>query len=277
MTRIVLFVLANLAIMLVLSVAATLLGVHGHGMKSLLVYCGLFGMGGSFISLLLSKPLAKWSTGARVLTGQEGGYEQWLVNTVGELAQRAGIGMPEVAFYDGAPNAFATGAFRDDALVAVSTGLAQSMTHEEVRAVLAHEIAHIANGDMVTMSLLQGVMNTFVMFAARVVGGAVDRDRRGAGYMITVVVLEMVFGILASLIVMAFSRHREYRADWGAAELLGSAVPMQRALHRLGHASSDLPKQVAAFGISGNLDVEELLRTHPRIEARIDALNAFGR
>jgi heat shock protein HtpX len=273
MTRIVLFVLANLAVMLVLSVGASLLGIRGHSMNSLLVYCALFGMGGSFISLLMSKKLAKWSTGARVLTGNEGGYEQWLVETVADLAQRAGIGMPEVAFYEGEPNAFATGAFRDEALVAVSTGLAQSMTHEEVRAVLAHEIAHIANGDMVTMSLLQGVLNTFVMVAARVLAG---NDRRAANHFV-VFILEMVFGLLTSLIVMAFSRHREYRADWGAAELLGSAVPMQRALYRLGHASSDLPQEVAAFGISGGAGMADLLRSHPQIEDRIAALDQFGR
>lgn len=273
MTRIVLFVLANLAVMLVLSVGASLLGIRGHSMNSLLVYCALFGMGGSFISLLMSKKLAKWSTGARVLTGNEGGYEQWLVETVADLAQRAGIGMPEVAFYEGEPNAFATGAFRDEALVAVSTGLAQSMTHEEVRAVLAHEIAHIANGDMVTMSLLQGVLNTFVMVAARVLAG---NDRRATNHFV-VFVLEMVFGLLTSLIVMAFSRHREYRADWGAAELLGSAVPMQRALYRLGHASSDLPQEVAAMGISGGGGMTDLLRSHPHIEDRIAALDQFGR
>ncbi len=291
MKRIALFLITNLAVLLVLSVTASLLGVNqwvtaqGLNFTSLLAFCALFGFGGAFISLLLSKPMAKWSTGARVIYGNEGQLEHWLVSTVEDLAQAAGIRTPQVALYEGAPNAFATGAFRNDALVAVSTGLLNSMSHDEVRAVLAHEVAHVANGDMQTMTLLQGVVNTFVMAAARVIGTAIDRvvlrnesDRPGIGFMVSVFVLELVFGLLASLIVMAFSRHREYRADWGAAQLLGSAVPMQRALQRLAGNESDLPKTVAAFGISGGgSGFMDLLRSHPRIEDRIEALRAFGR
>lgn len=289
MKRVFLFILTNLAVMAVLSVAVHLLGLnrwmgaHGINYSQLLIMCGLFGFGGAGISLLLSKPMAKWSTGARTLSGNEGGVEAWLVATVDELARKAGIATPEVAIYDGAPNAFATGAFRNSALVAVSTGLMQSMDRSQVRAVLAHEVAHVANGDMQTMGLLQGVMNTFVMFVARVVGTVVDKavlrntdERSGIGYMVTVFVLEMVFGLLASLVVMAFSRHREYRADWMAAQLLGSAAPMQSALHVLGRMSGepDLPKQVAAFGITGG-GLASLLRSHPPISKRIAALAAF--
>lgn len=292
MKRVFLFILTNLAVMLVLSVAVHLLGLNQwmaasgirHG--QLLLMCGIFGFGGAFVSLLLSKPLAKMSVGARTLTGQEGPTERWLVATVAELAERAGIATPEVALYEGAPNAFATGAFRNSALVAVSTGLLQSMNQREVTAVLAHEVAHVANGDMQTMGLLQGVMNTFVMFAARVVGTVVDKavlrnndDRPGIGYMVSVMVLELVFGLLASLVVMAFSRHREYRADWMAAELLGSARPMQAALAALAQQSghgADLPKQVAAFGITDG-GLSQLLRTHPSLGDRIEALNQFGR
>ena len=292
MKRIVLFVLTNLAVMLVLSVAVSLLGLNkyitaaGLNLPALLGFCAVFGFAGSFISLLISKPVAKWSTGARVVDGTESSTDRWLVATVQELSEKAGIQCPEVAVYEGEPNAFATGAFRNSALVAVSTGLLQSMRQDEVRAVLAHEVAHVANGDMQTMTLLQGVMNTFVMFIARVVGYAVDKvvlrnseEGRGAGYMVTVLVLDLVLGVLASMIVMAFSRHREYRADWHAAELMGSAAPMQAALARLESvATGELPKQVAAFGISGRgSEFLKLFSSHPPLQERIQALESFRR
>ncbi|HBO78439.1 MAG TPA: protease HtpX, partial [Cupriavidus sp.] len=227
MKRIFLFLATNLAVMLVLSVTASLLGVNrfltsnGLNLGMLLAFAALMGFGGSFISLLMSKTIAKWSTGAQVITHPSTSTELWLVQTVEKLATRAGLPMPEVAIYDGEPNAFATGASKNGSLVAVSTGLLQSMSHDEVEAVLAHEVAHIANGDMVTLTLIQGVVNTFVIFMARVVGYFVDSWLRrndeessgpGIGYMVTVVVCEIVFGILASVIVATFSRHREYRA-----------------------------------------------------------------
>lgn len=291
MKRIFLFVLTNLAIMLVLSAALSVLGLNqymteaGVNLGSLLVFCAVFGFAGSFISLLISKRMAKWTTGARVIDGSEGGTERWLVATVQELAEKAGIRCPEVAIYQGAPNAFATGAFRNSALVAVSTGLISSMRQDELKAVLAHEVAHVANGDMQTMTLLQGVMNTFVMFIARVVGYVVDKaimknddEGHGIGYTVTVLVLDLVLGVLASLIVMAFSRHREYRADWAAAQLMGSAAPMQAALARLETAGdAELPKQVAAFGISGGSRFMELFSSHPPLQDRIAALEKFGR
>ncbi|MCP1572006.1 heat shock protein HtpX [Herbaspirillum rubrisubalbicans] len=232
MKRIVLFLVTNLAVMLVLSFTASLLGVNryltanGLNLGMLLVFCGLMGFGGSFISLFMSKTIAKWSTGARVIEQPQNSTELWLLQTVQTLAARAQLPMPEVAVYDGEPNAFATGASKNNSLVAVSTGLLQSMTKDEVEAVLAHEVAHIANGDMVTLTLIQGVVNTFVMFFARIVGYFVDSFLRrnneensgpGIAYMATVFVCEIVFGILASIIVMYFSRQREYRADAGAA------------------------------------------------------------
>jgi heat shock protein HtpX len=289
MKRIFLFLLTNMAVMLVLAVSASVLGLDryitaaGLDMQALLVFCALFGFGGAGISLLISKPMAKWTTGARVIDGTEGNTERWLVHAVRELSEKAGITCPEIAIFEGAPNAFATGAFRNSALVAVSTGLLSSMRQEEVRAVLAHEVAHIANGDMQTMTLLQGVINTFVMFAARVIGYAIDKavfraenNERGVGYAITVLVLDLVFGLLASILVMAFSRHREYRADWDAAKLLGSAAPMQAALARLDSAAdTTLPKQVAAFGISGAGGILALFRSHPPIADRIAALSKF--
>ena len=247
MKRIFLFIATNIAVIAVMSVVLSLLGVDrfisqaGLNLPMLLVFSLVVGFTGSIISLLISKPMAKWSTGARVIDAPSSSTELWLVDTVGKLAQRAGIRMPEVAVYDGEPNAFATGAFRDSALVAVSTGLLQSMTKEEVEAVLAHEVAHVANGDMVTMTLVQGVVNTFVVFLSRVVGYFVDRaisrdnnNSQGIGYTITVIVSQIVFGIAASVIVAWFSRHREYRADAGAAKLLGSPQPMMKALARLG-------------------------------------------
>ena len=245
---------------------------------SLMLLCAVFGFGGAFISLLISKPIAKWSTGAKVIDGSEGTTEYWLVHTVKQLAGRAGIGMPEVAFYEGEPNAFATGAFRESSLVAVSTGLMQSMSRDEVEAVLGHEIAHIANGDMVTLTLIQGVVNTFVMFLARVVGYFVDRvvlkNERGAGigFYVTVFVAEIIFGIFASMIVAWFSRQREFRADAGSADLLGSPQPMMAALARLGGLQpGELPKQMAASGIAGK-GAMALFSTHPPMEERIAAL-----
>jgi heat shock protein HtpX len=229
----------------------------------------------------MSKTMAKWSTGARVIDTPVNSTEVWLVNTVSKLAQRAGIGMPEVAVYEGEPNAFATGAFKDSALVAVSTGLLQGMTKEEVEAVLGHEVAHIANGDMVTMTLIQGVVNTFVVFLSRVVGYFVDAALRrnndnsgpGIGYMVTVMVCQIVFGIGASMIVAWFSRHREFRADAGSAKLLGGPQPMINALARLGGISSaGLPQSMAAMGISDKPGFMELFSTHPPMEQRIAAL-----
>ena len=287
MKRIVLFLITNVAIMLVLSVALSVLGVdrflsaNGLNIPMLLVFSLIIGFGGSFISLLMSKPIAKWSTGARVIDGSEGSEQRWLVDTVHRLAERAGIGMPEVAFYEGEANAFATGAFRNSALVAVSTGLLQAMTREEVEAVLGHEIAHIANGDMVTLTLIQGVVNTFVVFLARVVGYLIDRvvlkNERGVGigYYVTVFVCEMMFSVLASIIVAWFSRQREFRADAGSAQLLGNGQPMVNALARLGGLQPGaLPQSVASAGINNVPGFMALFSTHPPIEQRIAALQA---
>lgn len=225
--------------------------------------------------------MAKWSTGAQVINPQAPGgpRESWLVDTVHQLADRAGIGRPEVAIYEGEPNAFATGAFKNESLVAVSTGLLDSMTEEEISAVLAHEVAHIANGDMVTLTLIQGVVNTFVVFLARVVGYFVDRvvlkNERGMGmgYYATVIVCEIAFGVAASLIVAWFSRQREYRADAGSAQLLSSREPMIRALARLGGITpGELPKSFEASGIAGGGGLGAMFATHPPINARIHAL-----
>ncbi|QGZ39142.1 heat shock protein HtpX [Pseudoduganella flava] len=288
MKRIILFIATNLAVMLVLSIVLSLLGIGRPGaggqlqMGSLLAFSLVVGFTGSIISLLISKPMAKWSTGARVIDAPQNSTEQWLLSTVQNLAQRAGIGMPELAVYDGEPNAFATGAFKNSALVAVSTGLLQSMNRDEVEAVLGHEVAHIANGDMVTLTLIQGVVNTFVVFFARIVGFFVDKvvlkneERRGPGYMITVFVCEIVFGLLASIIVAWFSRQREFRADAGSARLLGSTVPMQHALARLGGMEPGaLPQNMAASGISGGGGWSSLFSTHPPFEERIAALQAL--
>jgi heat shock protein HtpX len=231
----------------------------------------------------MSKFMAKWSTGARVIESPANSTEFWLVDTVARLAKAANLAMPEVAIYEGEPNAFATGATKNSSLVAVSTGLLQSMTREEAEAVLAHEVAHIANGDMVTLTLIQGVVNTFVVFLSRVVGYLVDSFLRkgdqqssgpGIGYMVTSMVCEVVFGILASIVVAWFSRQREFRADAGAARLMGSPVPMQNALRRLGglHTES-LPQSMAASGIAGgSKGWMALFSTHPPIEERISAL-----
>jgi len=286
MKRILLFLATNVAIMLVLGITASLLGVNhyltarGLNLGALLAFAGLMGFGGAFISLWLSKPIAKWTTGARVIEQPSNPTERWLLDTVARQAQKAGIAMPEVAVYEGAPNAFATGATKNASLVAVSTGLLQSMTHDEVEAVLAHEVAHIANGDMVTLTLIQGVVNTFVIFLARVVAYAVDQflrrdgDERGPGiaFTVTSVVCDLLFGLVASIIVAWFSRQREYRADRGAAQIMGTPRPMIAALQRLGGiAHADLPKNLAAAGIAGG-GVLALFSSHPSCEDRIAAL-----
>jgi heat shock protein HtpX len=291
MKRIILFLATNLAVVLVMTIVLNVLGVGravtgaGINVGALAVFSLVVGFTGAIISLLMSKPMAKWSTGARVIEQPANSTELWLVNTVQGLAQRAGIGMPEVAIYEGEPNAFATGAFKNSALVAVSTGLLANMNREEVEAVLGHEIAHVANGDMITLTLIQGVVNTFVVFLARVVGFFVDQvllrnnDRRGTGigYMVTVFVCELVFGLVASIIVAWFSRQREFRADAGSARLLGSKVPMQHALMRLGGlAPGALPQSMAASGISGGgSGWGALFSTHPPMEERIAALQAL--
>jgi heat shock protein HtpX len=288
MKRIFLFVLTNLAVMVVLGVVASLLGVNrfltanGLNLSALLGFSLIMGFGGAIISLLMSKSMAKWSTGAQVITTPQNQDEAWIVDTVRRLSEKAGIGMPEVAIYEGEPNAFATGAFRDSALVAVSTGLLQGMTREEVEAVLGHEIAHIANGDMVTLTLIQGVLNTFVVFLSRVVGYFVDSALRkndeentgpGMGYYITSIVLDIVLGFVASMIVAWFSRQREFRADAGSAQLLGRKQPMVNALGRLGQMQAGaLPSSVAAMGITG--DLGKLFASHPPLEERIAALQA---
>jgi heat shock protein HtpX len=285
MKRIMLFIATNLAIMLVLSVVTSLLGLNrfiganGLQLGTLLGYALVVGFTGAIISLLISKPMAKWSTGAQVIEVAQNADEAWLVSTVHALADKAGIGRPEVAIYEGEPNAFATGAFKNSALVAVSTGLLQNMTHEEVEAVLGHEVAHIANGDMVTMTLIQGVMNTFVVFLSRVIGSLVDsalrkgddRSGPGIGYFVTTIVLDIVLGFVAAMIVAWFSRQREFRADAGSAHLLGRKQPMINALARLGGMHpGELPKSVAAMGIAGGLG--KLFSTHPPMEERIAAL-----
>lgn len=288
MKRIVLFLATNLAVVLVMSVVLSLLGVDrfltgtGLNLGSLMVFSLVAGFTGAFISLLMSKPMAKWSTGARVIESPSSSTELWLLDTVRKLAERAGIAMPEVAVYEGEPNAFATGAFKNSALVAVSTGLLQNMTKDEVEAVLGHEIAHVANGDMVTLTLIQGVVNTFVIFLARVVGYLVDKtvfrsndDRPGVGYMITVFACEIVFGVLASIIVAWFSRYREFRADAGSAKLLGSPQPMVKALARLGglEPAEHMPETFKALGINNaRSGFAALFSTHPPIEDRIAAL-----
>ena len=291
MKRIVLFLATNLAVIVVLSIVLKLFGLDraasmqtGMSYGGLLAFSAVVGFTGAIISLLLSKPMAKWSTGAQVIATPQNQAEAWLVETVRRLATKAGIGMPEVAIYEGEPNAFATGAFRNSALVAVSTGLLQSMNKEEVEAVLGHEVAHVANGDMVTLTLIQGVVNTFVIFLARVVGSIVDkavfRSERGTGpgYFISVMVLEIVFGILASIIVAWFSRQRKFRADAGAADYIGTPTPMVNALKRLGGlAPGELPKAMQAFGITEKSGIMALFSTHPPIEQRIAALQSAGR
>ncbi|MES2536877.1 MAG: protease HtpX [Pseudomonadota bacterium] len=286
MKRIFLFLATNIAVIAVMTIVLSLLGADrfltsaGLNLPMLAVFSLVVGFTGSIISLLISKPMAKWTMHLQVIETPSSSTELWLVDTVKKLADRAGIAMPEVAVYEGEPNAFATGAFKNSALVAVSSGLLQSMTKEEVEAVLGHEVAHVANGDMVTMMLVQGVVNTFVVFLSRVVGFIVDRalsrDNNGGGgigYMVTVLVCQIVFGIAASMIVAWFSRHREFRADAGSATLLGSPQPMVRALARLGGApASSLPESIATLGINDKPGFLDLFSTHPPIEKRIAAL-----
>ena len=288
MKRVLLFLATNLAVMLVLSIVLSVLsswlGVNRQGMGGLLLMAAVFGFGGSFISLLISTWIAKRSYGVQVIEQPRSEMEHWLLSTVTRQAQQAGIGMPEVGIYDSPEmNAFATGANRNNALVAVSSGLLYSMSRDEAEAVLAHEVSHIANGDMVTLTLIQGVVNTFVIFFARVVAGLIsnflrsDDEEQGAGlsglaYMATVFVLEMIFGILASVIVMWFSRQREFRADAGSARLVGSNK-MIAALERLrqGH-EPQLEGSMMAFGINGKRSISELFMSHPPLEQRIEAL-----
>ncbi|WP_312684088.1 protease HtpX [Stenotrophomonas chelatiphaga] len=285
-SRIALFLLTNLAVLVLAGIVMSVLGVNPSQMSGLLVMAAIFGFGGSFISLLLSKWMAKRSTGAVVITEPRNDTERWLLKTVERQAREAGIGMPEVAVYDGPEiNAFATGANRNKALVAVSTGLLHHMSEDEAEAVLGHEIAHVANGDMITMALLQGVLNTFVIVLARVVGGVIDSAMsgnregggRGIGYFVIVFVLEMVFGIFATMIAMWFSRHREFRADTGGAQLAGRQK-MIAALERLkvNHGQSTLPSQVAAFGIAGGMGqgLRKLMMSHPPLDERIAALRS---
>lgn len=294
MRRILLFVLTNIAVLALLAIISKIFGIDAWlaasgfgGLGPLLGFAAIFGFGGALISLAMSKPLAKWTTGAHVIERPETEQERWLVATVQQLAQKAGVGMPEVAIYE-APemNAFATGMSRNHALVAVSTGLLHNMDRDQVSAVLGHEITHVANGDMVTMTLLQGVLNTFVIFLARVVGRIIDSaisgsNNRGGGmgYFAIVIVLQIVFGLIASLVVMAFSRWREFRADGGGARLAGRER-MISALQRLGmqHGANTLPKAVHAFGISGELarGFQRLWMSHPPIEERIARLRGIA-
>ena len=289
--RIGLFILTNLAILVMLSIILNLVswffGVDfsqitgaGQNYVSLLIFAAIIGFSGSIISLLMSKTIAKNSMGVQLIDVDHprNEVERWLVETVAKLAKIKGVAMPEVGLYHGEPNAFATGPSKNNSLVAVSDGLLASMNKEEVEAVLGHEMSHVANGDMVTMTLMQGVINTFVVFLSRVIGNIVDRgilrnesDAPGAGYYITSLVLDMVLGLLGSMLVAAFSRYREYRADAGAAQALGSPAPMINALARLGGMqTSELPGNVKGFGISGGMG--SLFATHPPIEARIKAL-----
>jgi len=287
MKRIFLFVLTNLAVVVVLGIVASLLGVNryltanGLNLGQLLGFSLIMGFGGAIISLLLSKPIAKWSAGVQIIEQPRNADEAWIVETVRKFADQAGIGMPEVGVFQGEPNAFATGAFKNNALVAVSTGLLQGMTREEVEAVIGHEVAHVANGDMVTMTLIQGVMNTFVVFLSRVIGYLVDgflskgenRSGPGIGYFVTTIVLDILLGFLAAIIVAWFSRHREFRADRGSAQLMGRKQPMINALARLGGmVPGELPKSIQAFGITSG--VGKLFSTHPPIEERIAALQS---
>lgn len=293
MKRIALFIATNLAIMVVLGIVLSILSaVFGINFRMggptlnlgpLLIFSLVVGFAGAFISLLMSKQMAKWTMGLQMITQPSNNLEVWLVETIRSHAQKAGIGMPEVAIYEGDPNAFATGATKNSSLVAVSTGLLQSMSREEVEAVLAHEVAHIANGDMVTLTLVQGVMNTFVVFISRIVGYVVDRiilknenQGPGIGYYVTTIVMDIALGFLAAIVVAWFSRQREFRADAGAAQIMGSSRPMVNALARLGGVhTEELPGPVKGFGIAGGIG--SLFASHPPIEARIAALQASGR
>ena len=288
MKRIVLFVLTNVLVVAVLGVVASLLGVNryltanGLNLTALLGFALVIGFGGAIISLLLSKTMAKMGAGVRIINEPQSPDEAWIVQTVKKFADQAGIGMPEVGIFEGDPNAFATGAFKNSSLVAVSTGLLTNMTREEVEAVIAHEMAHVSNGDMVTMALIQGVMNTFVVFLSRVIGYAVDGFLRrgsdnnsgpGIGYMITTLVLDIVLGFAGAIVVAWFSRQREFRADAGATRFMGRRQPMINALARLGGLPpGELPKSVEAMGITGGIG--KLFATHPPIEERIAALQS---
>jgi heat shock protein HtpX len=288
MLRVVLFLVTNLAVLVLLGTALTALVALGllppeflEARAGLMVLAAVFGFGGSFVSLLLSKRIAKWSTGARTLDHPSSQAEAWLLGTVAELATKAGIEPPEVAIYESAePNAFATGWNRNASLVAVSTGLLARMNEREIAAVLGHEVAHVANGDMVTLALLQGVLNTFVILASRVVGSIVDkavfRTERGhgPGFWITTIAAEIVLGLLATMVVMAFSRWREFRADAGSARLVGKAAMAQALLRLRGAGENDLPDGLRAFGIRGGGALSRLFASHPPIEERIRRLQA---
>ncbi|HMS27272.1 MAG TPA: protease HtpX [Burkholderiaceae bacterium] len=290
MQRILLFVLTNVAVMVVLGIVTSLFGLNrymgpnGINVGSLMAYSLVIGFTGAIISLLMSKTIAKRTQGIHIINEPQNADEAWIVNTVRKFADQSGISMPEVGIYEGEPNAFATGAFKNSALVAVSTGLLQGMTKEEVEAVIGHEVAHVANGDMVTMTLIQGVMNTFVVFLSRIIGSLIDGALRkgsdssgpGIGYMVTTMVLDLVLGFLASIIVAWFSRHREFRADAGAAKLMGQPQSMIHALQRLGGMTpGELPKSMAAMGIGGSMG--KLFSTHPPMEERIAALQSGQR
>jgi len=287
MKRVMLFILTNLAVMLVLGTVVSLLGLNrfitaqGLNLTQLMGFSLVFGFGGAIISLLISKPMAKWSTKAVIINDSQDPTHRWIVASVKSFSDKAGIQMPEVGIFEGEPNAFATGAFKNSALVAVSTGLLQRMSREEVEAVIGHEVAHVANGDMVTMTLIQGVLNTFVVFLSRVIGYFVDRvilrnerDGVGIGYIVTTIVMDILLGIVAAIIVAWFSRQREYRADADAAKLMGRKQPMINALARLGGLDpGELPKTVAAMGISSRPGgIMALMASHPPIEDRIRAL-----
>ena len=291
MKRVALFVLTNLAIVIMLGVVTSVLGVNrfltaqGLNLGMLLAFAAVIGFGGAFLSLLISKPMAKFSTGARTIGQPANAMEAWLLDTVRHHADKAGIAMPEVAIYEGEPNAFATGAFKNSALVAISTGLLQTMSKEEVEAVLGHEITHVSNGDMVTMTLVQGVLNTFVVFLSKVLAYVIDRmilrnedEAPGIGYFAVDLLLNIVFGLLAGIVVAWFSRRREFRADAGSAQILGSPRPMISALQRLGGLEpGELPRQISAFGIAGGAGgLGMLFASHPPIEQRIAALRALG-
>jgi len=287
MKRVTLFLLTNLGVMLVLGLAVNALGLNqflsanGLSVTGLLGFALVVGFGGAFISLLISKPMAKWTTGLQVINGSHDPTHAWLVSTVERFAQQAGVKTPEVGIYEGPPNAFATGASKNSALVAVSTGLLESMTRDEIEAVIGHEVAHVANGDMVTMALIQGVMNTFVVFLSRVIGYLVDKvvlrnqnEGPGVGYYLTTIVLDILLGVVAALIVAWFSRRREFRADAGAARLMGSKKPMIDALARLGGLDpGEMPKAMRSMGITARPSgMLALFSSHPPMAQRIERL-----
>lgn len=297
MKRVIIFTMVNLAVLVMLSISCevifSLCGVQAQEVfgeySHVAIFSLVFGFGGAFISLLLSKPMAKWSTGAKTITGEEGEAERWLVDTIAQLASQANVKMPEVAIYEGAANAFATGAFKNSALIAVSTDIMRQMTREELRAVLGHEMSHVTNGDMVTMCLAQGVMNTFVLFISRVAAWVVARNlesrnesrnyRRSGGmtYYMLMRVFELLLGLLASIVTCWYSRKREFAADAGSAKLLGSPYPMIAALRRLGNLQPGvLPDSIKAFGIASPKRKESLFATHPALERRIDALQQYA-